>query len=122
MNTSQLSNDILYVCDQCTKLRKNAGKSQLDMVEITGMSLSTIYRIESGQRIPDLEQLFRYCYALNISLIEFLPLTVQHVGVSNPDSPIQAKYKKLTSENKELTINAMCALLDGLLSQQTTTH
>lgn len=45
LNTCQLANDVKYVSGQCTEYRKNASKSQFDMAEITGLSLSTIYRL-----------------------------------------------------------------------------
>lgn len=118
LNTCQLSNDIKYVSCQCTEFRKNASKSQFDMAEITGLSLSTIYRLESGQRIPDLEQLFRYCYALDIPVTEFLPPGVQYIGLENHTSSIRSTYQQLTEENKEFVINVMRTLMNGLLMQQ----
>lgn len=120
LNTCQLSNDIKYVSSQCTEFRKNASKSQFDMAEITGLSLSTIYRLESGQRIPDLEQLFRYCYALDIPVTEFLPPGVQYIGLEKHTLAIRSTYQQLTDENKEFVINVMRALMNGLLMQQST--
>lgn len=118
LNTCQLSNDIKYVSSQCTEFRKNANKSQFDMAEITGLSLSTIYRLESGQRIPDLEQLFRYCYALDIPVTEFLPPGVQHIGLEKQAVSIRSTYQQLTDENKEFVINVMLTFMNGLLMKQ----
>lgn len=120
LNTCQLSNDIKYVSSQCTEFRKNASKSQFDMAEITGLSLSTIYRLESGQRIPDLEQLFRYCYALDIPVTEFLPPGIQYIGSEKQVLSIRSTYQQLTAENKEFVINVMRTLMNGLLVQQST--
>ena len=120
LNTCQLSNDVKYVSSQCTEFRKNASKSQFDMAEITGLSLSTIYRLESGQRIPDLEQLFRYCYALDIPVTEFLPPGIQHIGLEKHALSIRSTYQQLTAENKEFVINVMRTLMNGLLVQQST--
>lgn len=120
LNTCQLSNDVKYVSNQCTEFRKSASKSQFDMAEITGLSLSTIYRLESGQRIPDLEQLFRYCYALEIPVTEFLPPGVQHIGLEKQTSTIRSTYQQLTDENKEFVLNVMRTLMNGLLVQQST--
>lgn len=118
MNTSQISNDIKYVSSQCTEFRKNASKSQFGMAAITGLSLSTIYRLESGQRIPDLEQLFRYCYALDIPVTEFLPPGVQYIGLEKHTSSIRSTYQQLTDKNKEFVINVIRTLMNGLLMQQ----
>lgn len=82
LNTSQLSNDVKYVSNRCREFRKSANVSQFELSEITGMSYSTISRIENDQRIPDLEQLFRYCYALGIPITAFLPPSIQHLGSS----------------------------------------
>ena len=120
LNTCQLSNDVKYVSSQCTEFRKNASKSQFDMAEITGLSLSTIYRLESGQRIPDLEQLFRYCYALDIPVTEFLPPGIQQIGSEKQVLSIRSTYQQLTAENKEFVINVMHTLMNGLLMQQST--
>lgn len=120
LNTCQLANDVKYVSGQCTEYRKNASKSQFDMAEITGLSLSTIYRLESGQRIPDLEQLFRYCYALEIPVTEFLPPSVQHIGSEKQVLSIRSTYQQLTAENKAFVINVMRTLMNGLLMQQST--
>lgn len=120
LNTCQLSNDIKYVSSQCTEFRKNASKSQFDMAEITGLSLSTIYRLESGQRIPDLEQLFRYCYALDIPVTEFLPPGIQYIGSEKQVLSIRSTYQQLTAENKEFVMNVMRTLMNGLLMQQST--
>ncbi len=120
MNTCHLSNDVKYVSSQCTEFRKNASKSQFDMAEITGLSLSTIYRLESGQRIPDLEQLFRYCYALEIPVTEFLPPSVQYIGLEKQVLSVRSTYQQLTAENKEFVMNVMRTLMNGLLVQQST--
>ena len=90
------------------------------MAEITGLSLSTIYRLESGHRIPDLEQLFRYCYALEIPVTEFLPPDVQNIGLEKQALPIRSAYQQLTAENKEFAMNVMRTLMNGLLVQQST--
>ena len=60
LNTRQLSMDVKYVSDRCRELRKSASKSQYDMSELTGMSYNTVSRIETEQRVPDIEQILRY--------------------------------------------------------------
>ena len=118
MNTSQLSNDVKYVSERCREFRKKANKSQYDLSDITGLSPNTIARLENDQRIPDLEQIFRYCYALNVPVTDFLPLGVQSLGSTNKSIPLRAAYSRLSEANKEFALNAMSALVDGLLAQQ----
>ena len=118
LNTRQLSMDVTYVSEQCRELRKKAGKSQYDMSELTGMAYNTISRIETEQRVPDIEQLFRYCYALNIPITDFLPPSVQHIEISKKTQSLHDTYSKLTSANQKLVLSTLCVLMDGLLSQQ----
>jgi transcriptional regulator with XRE-family HTH domain len=118
LNTSQLSNDVKYVSERCREFRKKANKSQYDLSDITGLSPNTIARLENDQRIPDLEQIFRYCYALNVPVTDFLPLGVQSLGSTNKSIPLRAAYSRLSEANKEFALNAMSALVDGLLAQQ----
>jgi transcriptional regulator with XRE-family HTH domain len=102
--------------------RKNANASQFELSEITGMSYSTISRIENDQRIPDLEQLFRYCYALGIPITEFLPPSIQHLGASEETQSLRSKYSQLTNANRELVLSTLGVLMDGLISQQRQNH
>ena len=118
LNTSQLSNDVKFVSDRCREFRKKANKSQYDLSDITGLSPNTIARLENDQRIPDLEQIFRYCYALNVPVTDFLPLSVQSLGSTNKSIPRRAAYSRLSDANKEFARTAMSALVDGLLAQQ----
>lgn len=99
-------------------MRKKANLSQYDISEITGMGINTIYRIETGQRIPDLEQLFRYCYALNVPMAELLPPSMQSNRSTNPLPFFNLAYCQLTEANKELALQIINALINVLLSQQ----
>ena len=118
LNTSQLSLDVKYVSDRCRELRKKANKSQYDLSEMTGMGYNTISRIETEQRIPDIEQIFRYCYALNIPISDFMPPDIQSLGASAQVQSIRMAYSKLSDTNKKLVLSTLGVLLDGLLSQQ----
>ena len=118
LNTRQLSDDVKYVSARCRDLRKKSNMSQYDLADITGMNHNTISRLETDQRIPDLEQLFRYCYALNISVTEFLPLGIQSLGFTKKASSIRTAYAQLDDSYKELALSAMDALIDCLLTQQ----
>ena len=82
------------------------------------MGINTIYRIETGQRIPDLDQLFRYCYALNIPMAVLLPPNMQSNSPTNPLPLFNLAYCQLTESNKELALQIINALVDCLLSQQ----
>ena len=122
LNTSQLYNDVKYVSDRCREFRKSANVSQFELSEITGMSYSTISRIENDQRIPDLEQLFRYCYALGIPITAFLPPSIQHLGASEKTQSLRSKYSQLTNANRELVLSTLGVLMDGLIFQQRQNH
>lgn len=118
MNARRIYNDLTYVSNQCCAMRKKANMSQYDISEITGMGINTIYRIETGQRIPDLEQLFRYCYALNIPIIELFPPSIQNIGSTNQLTALNVAYSQLTEDNRELALRVVNALVDCLLSRQ----
>lgn len=118
LNIRQLSNDVQYVSDRCREFRKHAGKSQYDLSELTGMSYNTISRIETEQRIPDIEQIFRYCYALNIPVTEFLPPDIQSLGLPEQAQSLHIKFSQLNETNKQLVLSTLTVLLDGLHAQQ----
>lgn len=118
LNIRQLSNDVQYVSDRCREFRKRTGKSQYDLSELSGMSYNTISRIETEQRIPDIEQIFRYCYALNIPITEFLPPDVQSLGLSKQAQSLHIAFSQLNETNKNLVLSTLGVLLDGLLAQQ----
>ena len=118
LNTRQLSNNVQYVSARCREFRKRTGKSQYDLSELSGMSYNTISRIETEQRIPDIEQIFRYCYALNIPVTDFLPPDVQYLGLSKQAQSLKLVYSQLTEANKGLVLSTLYVLMDGLLAQQ----
>ena len=119
LNTRQLSMDIKYVSERCRELRKKANKSQYDLSELTGMGYNTISRIETEQRIPDIEQIFRYCYALNIPISDFMPPDIQSLGISPQVQSLKMTYSKLSDTNRKLVISTMSVLINGLFAQQT---
>ena len=120
MNTRQLSMDVKYVSDRCRELRKSASKSQYDMSELTGMSYNTVSRIETEQRVPDIEQILRYCYALNVPITDFLPPDVQVLGMPKEAQALRSTFSQLNDDNKRLILSTMNVLVDGLLAQQQT--
>lgn len=120
LDTKQLYADLKYISVRCRDFRKKAGKSQYDFSELTGMSYNTISRIENELRIPDIEQILRYCYALNIPITDFLSPECQSLGLSTQCLPLKKMYQQLSDSNKEFVLSAMSAMIFGLLSQQYT--
>ena len=118
LNTRQLSMDVKYVSDRCRELRKSASKSLYDMSELTGMSYNTVSRIETEQRVPDIEQILRYCYALNVPITDFLPPDVQVLGMPKEAQALRSTFSQLNDDNKRLILSTMNVLVDGLLAQQ----
>ena len=118
LNTRQLSMDVKYVSDRCRELRKSASKSQYDMSELTGMSYNTVSRIETEQRVPDIEQILRYCYALNVPITDFLPPDVQVLGMPKEAQALRSTFSQLNDDNKKIILSTMNVLVDGLLAQQ----
>ena len=118
LNTRQLSMDVKYVSDRCRELRKSASKSQYDMSELTGMSYNTVSRIETEQRVPDIEQILRYCYALNVPITDFLPPDVQVLGMPKEVQALRSTFSQLNDDNKRIILSTMNVLVDGLLEQQ----
>ena len=118
LNTRQLSMDIEYVSDRCRELRKNAKKSLDDMAYDAGMGRNTIFRIENGERIPDIEQIFRYCYALDVPVINFFPPSVQNRGNSTQSQTLQVSFLQLNEDNKKVALSTFSTLVEQLLAQQ----
>ena len=118
LNTRQLSMDVKYVSDRCRELRKSASKSQYDMSELTGMSYNTVSRIETEQRVPDIEQILRYCYALNVPITDFLPPDVQVLGMPKEVQALRSTFSQLNDDNNRINLSTMNVLVDGLLAQQ----
>ena len=118
LNTRQLSMDVKYVSDRCRELRKSASKSQYDMSELTGMSYNTVSRIETEQRVPDIEQILRYCYALNVPITDFVPPDVQVLGMPKEAQALRSTFSQLNDDNKRIILSTMNVLVDGLLAQQ----
>jgi len=122
LDNKQLYADLKYVSDRCRDFRKKAGRSQYEFSELTGMSYNTISRIENELRIPDIEQLLRYCYALDIPITDFLSPESQSLGISKQSLTLKRMYHQLSDPNKEFVLSAMSAMINGLLSQQHVTN
>lgn len=118
LNIRQLSMDIEYVSDRCREFRKNAQKSLDDMAYDAGMGRNTIFRIENGERIPDIEQIFRYCYALDVPVINFFPPSLQNHGTSTPSQALQTSFLQLNEDNKQVALSTFSTLVEQLLAQQ----
>ena len=118
LNTRQLSMDIEYVSDRCRELRKNAKKSLDEMAYEAGMGRNTIFRIENGERIPDIEQIFRYCYALEVPIISFFPSSVQNQGNSAQSQALQTSFLQLNEDNRKVALSTFRTLVEQLLAQQ----
>ena len=118
LNARQLSMDIEYVSVRCRELRKYAKKSLDDMAYDSGMGRNTIFRIENELRIPDIEQLLRYCYALDIPITDFLSPECQSLGMSKQSLTLKRMYHQLSNPNKKFVLSAMSAMINGLLNQQ----
>ena len=118
MNTAQLSKDLQYVSKRLRQLRYVAKLSQYEMAEMIGVNHNTVSRLETEQRIPDLEQLFRYCYALNRPVTDFLPYYLQTLG--QEQSAAMEMYIQLTESQKEIVRATLIALIASLLEQQST--
>ena len=118
LNIRQLSMDIEYVSDRCRELRKNAKKSLDDMAFDAGMGRNTIFRIENGERIPDIEQIFRYCYALDVPVSNFFPPSVQNQGNSTSSQTLHTSFLQLNEDNKKVALSTFSTLVEQLLAQQ----
>lgn len=118
LNARQLSMDIEYVSVRCRELRKYAKKSLDDMAYDAGMGRNTIFRIENGDRIPDIEQIFRYCYALNVPIINFFPPSVQNQGNATQSQVLQTSFLQLNEDNKKVVLSTLSTLVEQLLVQQ----
>lgn len=88
------------------------------MSELTGMSYNTVSRIETEQRVPDIEQILRYCYALNVPITDFLPPDVQVLGMPKEAQALRSTFSQLNDDNKQIILSTMNVLVDGLLAQQ----
>jgi transcriptional regulator with XRE-family HTH domain len=60
-------------------LRAKRGVSRPQLREMTGLGISTIQRIENGERSPELDQLALILKALDMPMIEFVALALRDV-------------------------------------------
>jgi transcriptional regulator with XRE-family HTH domain len=59
-------------CERLKQLRRLAGISQSTLGKRADLSLDAVYRIESGQRAPNLGSVFRLARALGVTPAELL--------------------------------------------------
>lgn len=90
------------------ELRKKAGLTQTELAEKTGVSLMSIRRYETGERIANFELLMKICKALKVSLSEL-------VGEENMGNYIEDMRKDLfesvRTENGDIDLTE--ELVDG---------
>lgn len=79
------------------KLRKERGMSQLKLANEAGLSQSYIPDLEKGLKCPTVETLDNICYALRISLIEFLTEPKEKASQNRIES-LSDQQKKLLND------------------------
>lgn len=84
------------------KLRKERGMSQLKLANEAGLSQSYIPDLEKGLKCPTVETLDNICYALRISLVEFL--------AEPKEKQSQNRLESLNEQQKKLLNNFLDSL------------
>lgn len=67
-----MANEVIQVGPRLRALRQQRGATLRDLADETGISVSTLSRLESGQRRPTLEQLLPLARAHRVSLDELV--------------------------------------------------
>jgi len=78
-NTRERSSWSAAVAAQIRAERAAASMTRDDMVEASGIPLSTYRRLETGERVADTTQLARLCGALGLPMSEFFRRVEQRV-------------------------------------------
>jgi transcriptional regulator with XRE-family HTH domain len=84
--------------------RKNQQLSQEDFGALCSMGRATIANIEAGKQSVTLDQVYKFCIVLNMSLEKLLPLI-------NPKTDITVEYKLKDQMNLQ-DLAALKSILD----------
>lgn len=107
----ELQEDMMYSSDRFREVREDLGWSQEDLADKMNISVSTVYRAETGRHAPKIDYLFRMMKATGHSANRFLPPTFQKTDGYG----LSEKFSKLEPHKQTIVIQTMTTLIDTLL-------
>ncbi|MEV6555926.1 helix-turn-helix transcriptional regulator [Nocardia sp. NPDC051756] len=89
MDTEELGRRIdKAIGEELRAHRQKQKLSRAALSDLSGISASTIQRVEEGQRSPDAQQLTKLTAALGLSLRDFVNSALRDIeGASGPEKP-----------------------------------
>jgi transcriptional regulator with XRE-family HTH domain len=94
-------------------LRIERNWSTAHLAELSNCTLSTINGIENDKRSPQIDTLFRIASAMDLPLIELLPIEA-HMG----PTPLSDAEKQLLALFSKMTVKQRSSLLEFLEAQK----
>lgn len=93
------------------KERVNHGLSVNELVELTGMNITHLYRIEKGQKPVGLKILIKIAYALDVPIDSFIPLEKKEEG---SEDTYNKKFEELTRDFDDNTMKFVFGFIEHL--------
>ena len=103
--------DLNCIAEKIRETRELNGWSQEELADRAEISRSTLYRIETGKTFP-IDVFLRILDIAEVAPTELLPKRMQEKG------NLPAGYYLLNAKNKEVVMNTMATLINGLLMTQ----
>ena len=103
--------DLNCIAERIRETRELNGWSQEVLADRAEISSSTHYRIETGKTFP-IDVFLRILDIAEMAPTELLPKRMQEKG------NLPAGYDLLNAKNKEVVMNTMATLINGLLMTQ----
>ena len=107
----ELQNDMLYSCDRFREVREDLGWSQEELADKMNVSVSTVYRAETGRHATKMDYLFRMMKATGHSANRFIPPSLQ----TTDGYGLSEKFSRLEPQKQNIVIQTMTTLIDSLL-------
>ena len=92
------------VASQIDKLRTQCGFTFRDLASKSGISLSTLYDIIQGNKVPNILTLEGICTALNITLSDFFNQDEQVLMLRGKESILIKIYRELSPMSQDTLI------------------
>ena len=93
------------------KERVNQGLSVNELVEMTGMNITHLYRIEKGQKPVGLKILIKIAIALNVPIDSFFPFEHKEEKI---EDTYTKKFEEMTRDFDDNTMNFVFGFIDHL--------
>lgn len=100
---------------QLEEKRKELGKEQSDIFELTGISQSVLSRLEKGKANITIDQLFLICQALDVRPEEIISKASKGVDAFSENGQVEVLTTKAASNSDEVVGAALAGAAIGAL-------